>query len=805
MKPLKSLLSLLAFFSLSALVACGGGGGSAGTSIVGGGPGTVNGVNASDLVLVLSANSVANSGLESVVATATALDGRRNAIAGIPVSITVDSNAIATPSGTTTGAEGTVTAAVGIGADRTNRTITVTARSGSIVRTVALAVTSATGTATASDLVLVLSAASIANNGTQTVTATATALDAKRNVLPGVGVSVTVDSNAVISPAGTTTDGTGSVKASVGIGADRSNRNITVTATSGSLSRTAVLQVADTTTGVPTAADLSLVLSGSSLTNGGTSTLVATATAVDVNRNAVGGIPVTIKVDSSAVANVSGPTTNVTGVVTANVGIGADRSNRVVTVTASSGTLTRSASFRVIGADLTASFTPLVDTNSANNRIEYKLVDTNAIAMAGQTISVTAPGLPSQSGSTDLNGKYVYTFTAPNGAGPVIITASGAGDSESSTISVQTPGGGSIAPASSAPQSASVAPSPSVVSINSLGSNTNQAELRALFLGADNAPIARVRVRFDLDGNATSSDGVTAPLSGFAYSDATGVARGSFTPGQRSSPTNGVTIRACYDIVDFPLGTCPNVARATLTVASEALSVNIRTNELIKSGAANLTYIKEFVVMVVDAAGQAKPDVLITPSIDLTGYQKGFWIFDVASNRWVRYVTLADSEHYTWSGTGWVNSGATGRGVCPNEDFNRNAVLETGEDLNGNKELDPRKADVAVKMVGSPKTDTNGLAILQIEYGRNLASWVDFVITVTASGVAGTEVRAKYIGLDTGLGNLPYPADAVTSRDIAPAFSRSPYGGGGSYTIVAATPTSPAVLTVIPSVCTDDK
>jgi hypothetical protein len=78
--------------------------------------------------------------------------------------------------------------------------------------------------------------------------------------------------------------------------------------------------------------------------------------------------------------------------------------------------------------------------------------------------------------------------------------------------------------------------------------------------------------------------------------------------------------------------------------------------------------------------------------------------------------------------------------------------------------------------VGASKTDANGLAIVQIEYGRNLASWVDFVITVTAAGVSGTEARATYSGLLTGLGNLPYPASAVTDENVTPAFVVSPYG-----------------------------
>lgn len=791
---LKWMLSVLAML---AVVACGGGGGDPGTPPFGdGGDDGGSTPTAADVVLVLSASTVANNGSETIVATATAIDANRNTVAGVPVTIRVDNGGVATPSGTVTGDAGTVTASIGIGADRTSRTMNVTAVSGSITKSVQLQVVESVGGGTApSDLLLTLSSATIANTGTGTVTATVTALDAKRNVLPGVAVTIEVNQGATVAPSGTTTDDAGVVTGAIGIGADRANRTITVTASGGGLVRTSSLQVVDSpTTENPVAADLSLSLSASTLSNGGTSTIVATATAVDANRNALAGIPVTFKVDGSAVAVPNGTATNTAGVVTAAVGIGADRSNRVITVTATSGALTRSASFSVTGATLTSALSPLVNTGSTNNQIEYRLVDTNGSPMTGVAVSVTAAGLPNGSGTTDINGKYVYTYTAPGAPTTLRIVASAAGDEQTDTVTVQSAGGGSIPPATLDPQSVSLTPSPSVIPVNVEGSSSNQVELRALFLGPDNKPIPNMRARFDLAGNANSSDGVVSWLGGnFSYSDATGVARGTFTPGQRSSPTNGVTVRVCYakDDWDFATTACPSGVTNTLTVTSEALSVNIRTNELIKEGPARLTYIKEFVVMVVDAAGQAKADVLITPSVDLPAYYKGFYFYN--GQRWQQSITLLDTERYSWdpSTRSWSKSGTTTQPQCPNEDVNRNGVREAGayspgdaapalaareEDLNWNGDLDPRKADVAIKMVNSARTDANGLAIVQIEYGKDLATWVDYVITVTASGISGSEARARYSGLLYGVGNLPAPGSAVTDRNAAPAFLVSPYG-----------------------------
>ncbi len=817
MKTLQRLLSILAVL---ALAACGGGGGSAGTSPLG--PGASGGTGgttttptvvpaAADLVFLLSASSVANSGAETVVATATAIDGNRNTVTGVPVTVSVNSNAVVTPAGTKTDDKGQLNATVGIGSDRSARDITVSAVSGGITKTAVLKVVATSGTATGapSDLLLTLAAPTIPNNGSKTVVATATALDARRNVMPGVVVSISVDAGATAIPSGTTTaatgTGTGTVTAQIGIGSNATNRVITVTATTSGLpARTVSLQVVDTPTTInPTAADLSLALSAGTLVNGGTSTIVATATAVDANRNALAGIPMTLTVDNNAVITVSGSTTNSSGVVTGVVTIGADRSNRSIIVTASSGTVTKSASFSVIGAKLTASLSPKVDAASTGNQIEYRLLDANGTPMSAQPISVTALGLPSDSGLTDVNGKFTYTYTAPSAAGTLNIVASAAGNTNAQAVSVQA-AGSTLPNATPVPQSASLTPTPSVVSVNVAGSTTNQVELRALFLGANNQPVSNVRVRFSVDP-ANSSDGTAAQLGGsiYAYSDAAGVARGTFTPGVRSSPTNGVTVQACWDVSDFVItAPCPanRLITNTLTIASEALSVNIRTNNLIKSGAANLTYIKEFVVMVVDAAGQAKADVLITPSVDLPAFYKGYYVVSGAS--WVQVPTLAATENWSWDTVNlrWVAGAATTSPMCPNDDVNRNGVREAGtviagaappavtlrqEDLNWNGFIDPRKSDVAVKMVGSSRTDANGLAIVQIEYGQNLASWVDFVITVTASGIAGTEARALYTGLLYGLGNLPYPAAAIADPKVAPAFVVSPYGRG--------------------TVCTDDK
>lgn len=801
-------LRWLALVGATALLAsCGGGGGC--TNVFGNScDGNVGGSNpsATSIEIVLSAGTVSNAGNEAVVATVIALNANNNAMPGVPITVSADSG-IVTVTRSSTDETGILEASISTGANALPRTITITATSGALTRSASLQVVAGGGSVMPSDMILVLSSATISNSGTGTVKATVTALDARRNVLPGATVELSVDAGATVAPSGPVTDETGVVTGAIGIGGNPVNRPIVVTARSGSLTRTAVLQVSDapTTTG-PVASDLTLALSGSTLNNGGTNTITATVIAVDGNRNVLPGIPVTIKVDASAVAQVSSAVTDVNGTLTAEIGIGSNRSNRVISVTATSGALTRSASFVVIGAKLNAALVNRVKPGATGNVIEYTLVDTNASPMASQAITITrsAGGAPA-TGATDANGKYRYSYDATGvvDGTTLTFTATAAGATRDDLVEVkldQTPPN-----VTKDIKSASITPSPSVIPVNQVGSTDNQVELRALFVDDKNEPIPNVRVRFDLaDTPSGNTDGTVDWVGNSggqpSYSDVAGVARGTFIPKTRSSPTNGVTVRACYDKVDFPAGTCPNAVTNTLTVANEALAVNIRTNELIKQGEAELTYIKEFVVMVVDSAGQAKADVQITPSVDLPAFHKGFYVFNDVARQWVQVRTLAADEGYEWvagSPGYWKKLAAVPtdlfsgmpKTTCPNDDVNRNGVREAtvhtamppaltlrGEDLNWNNELDPRKSDVAVKMVGSSRTDGNGLAIVQIEYGKNLASWVDFVITVTATGVSGTEARAKFNGLLWGQGNLPYPGDAVTDPTKAPAFVVSPYG-----------------------------
>lgn len=537
------------------------------------------------------------------------------------------------------------------------------------------------------------------------------------------------------------------------------------------------------------ATNLVLELDKTSVGNSGSDVAAVTITATDQNNNVVTDAPVLVAADSNTVVVANAAVTDVQGKVTATVRVGTEnRSNRTVTVTATSGSVTRTATFEVIGATIKSTVVGSPHSPGGAGQVNYVLTDVNSNPMPGLPIAVTAFGATT-SGTTDLNGAYVYSFTAPAAAGEFTVSAAAGGANKLDAITVAV--GGSVGPVPfGSIRSASVEANPSVVSVNT-ATTSNQAAIRALFLGESNAPLKDVRVRFDLANDVNSIGGTFITGNTIVYSNANGQATSAYVPAARFSPTDGVTIRACYGYTDADVAgsNCPNSTTTTLTVVSEAISVSIGTDKKLIDN--TLTYVQEFVVTVVDSSGRAKSDVQITPSVDLLRFAKGQWV-PTTDGR----VQAATQSFYDPTGRPWYledprplaeqASDPAGRplisssAACWNEDRNRNGVLEAAEDTkaaghslaaggNGNGKLDPAKSDVAISIRGSSLTDASGKVIVRIEYAKNLGSWLEYKILVSAGGVAGTEGRASWIDV------LSVLASDVAA-EAEPAFSVSRYG-----------------------------
>ncbi|MFG6465391.1 hypothetical protein [Roseateles sp. BYS87W] len=769
--------SVIGLGMTAALVACGGGGGSAGTSVFPGGTETPNLTG-----LSISGNStLANNGTDTLAVKVTALTTGNAALVGktVPVTLSVSSGAVITAAGNTTGSsDGALSASVSL-TDRTSRPVTVTATSGSITQTFTFNVVDSVTGSKVADISLVTDRATLPNNGTQSVTITATTLDSSRGAAGGVPLTFAVDDPVksafvVVSGGATATDSaSGQLKATVSLGANLSNRTVKVTATSGTVSRQVSFDVVDSAAVTPTAADMSIALDRATVGNGGSDQVAVTVTAVDSSRNAVKDIDVTFSVDSNAVLVVGNSKTAADGTAKATVTIGADRSNRLVTVTAKSGTFSRQASFRVTGAKLQATLQPATLKVGESGQVQYTLTDVNSNPMVGAVVKVQGPGdALSATGVTDSRGQYLYSYVA-FGSGAMQIAGQAGGASITSMVQVDA----KLAdvPAQTNIASATFTASQSVVSVNAVGSKDNRAELRFLFLTENNVPVPNVRVRVGLGANASGTDGdIGTGKDVLVTSDANGVAVSSFIPGQRASSTEQVIVFACFGKTDQveSIAACPadRLRSVALTVVEQPLSITIGTDNLIGTGANGLTYTQKFTVLVVDAAGLPKPDVQLTPLLDLPTYAKGFYVYNSDLKQWLQNVAA----------------------TCIAEDSSpigfRNGTIErtsagVSEDINGNGQLDPRKSDVSVAMVGSTKTDVNGTAVVRIEYPMSYGSWVEYSIRVTAAGVVSPPAwfgRIASPGYSltslTGVAMTTGVPFSVVKAEGAPPFVFSPYG-----------------------------
>jgi hypothetical protein len=505
--------------------------------------------------------------------------------------------------------------------------------------------------------------------------------------------------------------------------------------------------------GASTAADLDITATPSAqISNTSNGKVTVTVTALDSGRRVVEKAPVRITLQPGSDAVVeqtsSNSETNAAGQVTADIKVGSNKANRDVIVVATSGTVSKTLALRVTGTSVTSTLTPPVLTPSAAGKVVYRVVDQSGASMGRQKVQISASGLnpATATGETNDSGEFTFSYTAPSTPGTYTISSSIAGVADTRTVSVQS--GPSEPLAVSVPiTTATISANPSVVSVNTPGSEANRSEIRVKFATNGNAPIENVRVVFDRKGDRNNIGGriTTEGLSTPLLSDVNGVVTAAYIPGTRSSPTDGVDIRACYGRTNADALACAFETVVTLTVAQQALSVSVGTDEFVI--AEDLRYKQRFLVTVVDSAGAAKPDINLSVTKDLPRFKKGFW---------------------SVAGDGWVKT--TSEDACPNEDTDRSGLITAAKDLDGDGVLEPRASDVSVQLMQSV-TRSDGTAVIEISYARSFGSWIEANITVSASGISGSEGRATYI-----IPNLRVPAEVLKNKDVTPAFASSPYG-----------------------------
>nr|WP_315238759.1 hypothetical protein [uncultured Albidiferax sp.] len=558
-----------------------------------------------------------------------------------------------------------------------------------------------------------------------------------------------------------------------------------------------------TPTVVTAVADFYIYTDKTSVNNSGTDKAQLTVVAVNSTNNIVVGATVAVATDKNSVFTPSGTTavTDATGTYTGSVSIGADKSDRDVTISVTVNGIVKQTVIRIIGSKLTLQASNSNPAPGATVTLTATLLDYANLPIAGGsvTLSGSVSALQGQVLTTGTNGTVTKTFVAPATAGTYTIGASGSGVL-AADYSIQVFTSSSAIPAAIIPAGAlpSLSASPNVLSVNSAGSIANKSNLRFLFLDAVNSPIPNVRVRFD--DVTTGLPKVGASISSGAstlYTDTSGTVSAQYIPGQNSSPTNGVTIKGCYSAVDFVSATdCPNVVSVSLTVAGQALSVSIGSDNLLEKGTG--TYIKTFTVTVADSAGRAVPNAPVDISVDLTHFGKGDYAYtygtgatavtgyffesgivktpsistvpSALSGPSAYYPIATGANPYVYQIPG---ANQSGRVWCANEDANRNGNVDSGDNVNGSVDLnlqatlEPRKSDLLVRYADPAVTTTNasGILLIKVEYSQQFATWLAYRVRVTAN-VSGSQ----------GLAERLFLTSFIVGDDENGSFLTGPYG-----------------------------
>lgn len=407
---------------------------------------------------------------------------------------------------------------------------------------------------------------------------------------------------------------------------------------------------------------------------------------------------------------------------------------------------------------------PELDLNRAY-LMTIRVTDIYKRPVSGERIffSATRGILSNTHAVTNVNGNASVTITS-NTAGPSTVTASMDNDlrSQQQVLFIAT-----------IPASMILHAVPSVVGKNQEGETSEKSTIHAILRDANFNLVKNQTIEFNLTdvtgGQLTESSVIT---------DRYGRASTSYISGEVPSTFDKVEIRGY--VRNFP-----QVREIVeLTVAGGALSIRLGTGNLIKrpdpDTPQSILYYLPYSALVTDSAGNPVANAELSLSLWPQAYYKGYYervYFYGVTPRFLYWQQIIED------------------GPIPNEDLNRNGVLDPNEDVNGNRRLDPGNVATFVPRSDSAtssnplriQTDESGFAFFDVAYAQEFASWVDmelearaFVYGTEASSVA--EFRLPILGTD------------LTDEHVYPPGAISPFGrapeevGETTYITLQATP-----------------
>lgn len=716
MKNITAWLTALACAGLFS--ACGGGGGSPGTNSNGVAPS-----KAASVTLTASAASIASSGLDGTEVTLTAIvkDSGGNALSGETVSFSASSGTV-TSTNRITDTSGQVVEKLSVKGDSSPRTITITASAGSVksAAVTVQVVNAVPSLSLTTDSGTLLSAGTAGNE----VTVTALVRDANNTVMPNVTVDLKSDSGS-LSLTSRTTNAQGIVTEKLGTGGDPTSRAIRVTAS---------VAGADPVTAVVNVTGNKLTINAAPTINAGASADV-TVKLVDSAGNALVGKPVAFSANANSLSVKGGgaAVTNAAGQLVLSYAASGGTAD-VITVKsmgeiASAGIAINASSFALKVLDGAGNVATLAAINSCST-----VAVTNApgssvtISSSRGTVYADAACSTPLSGALPLSGGAASAFVSATGPGVATLTANAGGQTTQTEVEF-------VAPVT-ALSTISVQADPAVIGVNTAGSTSQQATLRAIVRDGtpQNNLVKGATVAFSI---LSDPSGGTLTQPAVVTTGADGAATASFIAGTSATALNGVQIQAKL------IGGSGPSAVAGLTVAQKSLFISAGTGNTV-GVPSSATYQMDYAVIVTDAAGNAVSGVKLTASVLPVQYFKGYLAYTVPTGPWEPVVRVG----------------------CSNEDVNNNGILDAGEDGNGNGVLDP---GIPVTVTPSVTTDAAGRATVSLIYPKDRVYWLDVNLTIRGQA-SGTESSYTSLVHLMGLGT------DYNTQNVSPPGRNSPYG-----------------------------
>jgi hypothetical protein len=549
-----------------------------------------------------------------------------------------------------------------------------------------------------------------------------------------------------------------------------------------------------------------------------------TAIALDANQNVVAGATVLFSTtDPQAVLLPVGTLTDAGGQVQASLTTGGDPTNRSVTVTAKSGSVSSTVNVAVVGTTLTISGPASAQFNTPTQYTAL-LVDSGGGGISGRTVNVTTnPNnlLSASTLTTNGSGSVSFTLTPTQASSFVTVTALGLTATQNVTVSQDqfvflAPSAGTLIVLAeqedvsvSWTQGGAPVPDGTLVKFSATR-GTFAAAPGFTLSGANEVPtqggVATVRISSDRAGEATitaSSSQLTKPTNKLVVqfiattADSVDVqADPAVIPTNDASSISAIVRDANnnlvaskeveFELIDnsggtitSSLATTSNLGIARITYNSSSITSaqdGVRINATARNS--NGTSATDFVTLTVGRRALritlGTGNEIFEPNESVYALPYSAIVTDAAGNPPtgasfnlstfpLRYYK---GEYAEPIGGGDPVAVYSVPGGCLNEDLNRNGVLDPGEDVNENGRLEP---GTVATVPSSPALGANGTVQFLVTYPQDRGNWIDLELRARAS-VSGTEAT-EVVSF-----KLPISEDDADN----PPGPVSPYGTGAS-------------------------